>query len=152
MSKETNRKLSDEFKNEIKEERKRKNIFGTILAFLAVVLIFGTIGIALYQLLMKPETVENKSASEKIISKPTEDKKEPVKEEVPAATTPAPTPTPAATTPAPTATSTDYTVVAGDTWSSIANANGMSSAKLMEYNGASSEDLQIGQVIKIPKS
>jgi LysM repeat protein len=148
MSKEANSQLSDEFKKEIRDKGGKKNILGTILAIIAIVLVFGTIGIAGYELVFKPEQVEQKSADEKIESRP-ETVETP---QTPAATTP--TPTAPVTTPAatPAATSTDYTVASGDTWSSIANANGMSSASLMKYNGVTAEDLQIGQVIKIPKS
>jgi LysM repeat protein len=143
--------LSDEFKNEIKKSRKNRNFLGTILAFMAIVLIFGTIGIALYQLIEKPEATENKAASQKILSKPAADQKATTTTPSTPAATPATT-TPAATTTTSTATTKDYTVVAGDTWSSIANANGMTSAALMKANSSTTENLQIGQVIKIPKS
>ena len=151
MSKETNSQLTDEFKKDIRENGGKKNILGTLLALIAVILVFGTIGVAGYELIFKPEKVQHKSAEEKIESKPTQTNETPTTETTtPAATT---TPTPATTTtPTTTATSTDYTVASGDTWSSIANANNMSSADLMKYNSATSEDLQIGQVIKIPKS
>jgi LysM repeat protein len=152
MSKEANSQLSDEFKKEIREKGGKKNILGTILAILAIVLVFGTIGVAGYELVFKPEQIQEKSANEKIESRP-ESAETP---QTPAATTPAPaatTPTtPAAPATTPAATTATYTVASGDTWSSIANANGMSSATLMKYNNATTEDLQIGQVIKIPKS
>ena len=149
MSKESKSQLSDEFKKDIKENGGKKNILGTILALIAIVLVFGTIGIAGYELIFKPEKVQQKSVDEKIESRPEE------QIETPKVETTAPAPTPAAEKPAPAATpagtTTDYTVVSGDSYSSIANANGLSSADLMKYNNATSEDLQIGQVIKIPK-
>lgn len=150
MSNTSESQLSDEFKNDIKEKRKKNNFLGTFIAFLAIILVFGTVGIAGYQLVLGGNQVESKSASEKIESRPEE--KAEVKEEEPAKTeakVETKAETPAATT---TVTETQYTVVSGDTWSSIANANGLTSARLMEYNGTSAEDLQIGQVIKIPKS
>ncbi len=152
MSEKSESQLSDEFKKDIKEKRKNNNFLGTIIAFLAIALVFGTVGVAGYQMLFRPEAIESKSASEKIESRPAEKKEAKVETPAaPAATTPAAT-TPAATTTTTTATETTYTVKSGDTWSTIANANGLSSAKLMEYNGTTSENLQIGQTVKIPKS
>ena len=135
--------LSDEFKKEVKDSGSKKNILGTLTALIAIVLVFGTIGIAGYELIFKPEKIEQKTADEKIESRPE------TQVEIPkdAATTPAAA-VPAATTPA----YTEYTVAEGDTFSSIANANNISSADLMKYNGVTSEDLQIGQKLKIPKS
>ena len=142
--------LSDEFKKEVKDSGSKKNILGTLTALIAIVLVFGTIGVAGYELIFKPEKIVQKSADEKIESRPE------AQVETPQTTTTAPatpvvtTPTvatPAATTP----TFTEYTVADGDTYSSIANANNISSSELMAYNGVTSEDLQIGQVLKIPK-
>jgi cytoskeletal protein RodZ len=149
MSEKSEKQLSDEFKKDIKEKRNTNNLLGTFLAFLAIILVFGTVGVAGYQMLFGPEKIENKSASEKIESRPEE------KKETQAVTPEVTAPAPAATTPtapatAPASTSKSYTIVSGDTWSSVANANGISSAKLMEYNGTTSEDLQIGQTIKLP--
>jgi len=150
MSEKSESQLTDEFKKDIKEKRKQNNYLGTFLAFLAIALVFGTLGVAGYQMIFRPESIETKSASEKIESRP--EQKVETKTETPAVTAPAATtPAPAATTPAATSETT-YTVVAGDSWSSIANAHGITSAKLMEFNGTTSEDLQIGQTIKIPKS
>lgn len=143
MSKEYDGQLSDEFKEDIRKNGGKKNIFGTILAVIAIVIVFGTIGVAGYELIFKPEKVEQKTADEKIESRPTEDT---TKTTTPAVTTPAPT------TLAPAPAFTNYTVASGDSYSSIANANGITSDVLMKYNGATSEDLQIGQVLKIPKS
>jgi len=149
MSEKSEKELSDEFKKDIKEKRKTNNLLGTFLAFLAIILVFGTVGVAGYQMLFSPEKTENRSVSEKIESRPEEKKETPVVS--PESTTPAPAvvaPTTPVTTPA--STSKSYLVVSGDTWSSVANANGISSTKLMEYNGTTSEDLQIGQTIKLP--
>lgn len=145
MSKEKNSQLSDEFKKDIRENSGKKNILGTLLAFIAVLLVFGTIGVTGYELVLKPEETMQKSSEEKIESRPTETEeiKEVPREE--AVVTPPATPTETV------AEYTDYTVASGDSYSSIANANGMSSADLMKYNGVTTEDLQIGQVIKIPK-
>lgn len=141
MSKEAKSQLTDEFKKDIRENGSKKNILGTLLALIAIILVFGTIGVAGYELIFKPEKIVQKSADEKIESRPD------AKTETPKVETPAP----AAVAPAATPTFTSYTVVSGDSYSSIANANGMSSAALMKYNGVTTEDLQIGQIVKIPK-
>ena len=153
MSKEGNGQLSDEFKKEIKESKRGNNFFGIVVAFIAIVLVFGTVGIAGYQMLFKSENGSTKSAAEKIESRPEE--KQEITQSTQTTTTDAQATTTATTAPAATTANTpkdiSYTVQSGDTWSSIANANGMTSTKLMEYNSTSSEDLQIGQTIKIPK-
>jgi LysM repeat protein len=142
MSKEAKDQLSDEFKKDIRENGGKKNILGTLTAFIAILLVFGTIGVAGYELIFKPEKIQQKTADEKIESRPEE------KAETPEVVTPAPAPAvPAVPQPA----FTEYTVVSGDSFSSIANANGLSSSELMKYNGVTSEDIQIGQIIKIPK-
>ena len=65
-----------------------------------------------------------------------------------APTAPAPqTPAPAQ----PQAEYTTYVVKEGDTLSSIANANNMTSKQLMDYNGLVDITLMPGQNIKIPK-
>ena len=150
MSKKEDSKLSDEFQKEIKESRKSKNYLGVLLALIAIVVIFGTVGVAVYQFVYKPDVVNNKSADQKIESRPEEEVTKPVETPAPAVTPPAATTT---TPPVSTTTGyTNYTVKSGDTWSSIANDNNMKSTDLMTYNGATAEMLAIGQVIKIPKS
>ena len=98
----------------------------------------------------RPEVTETKSTEDKIESPP----EVTGNTTTPATTTPAPTTsTPATTTPAPTNTAgyTNYTVKEGDTLSSIANANGLTSKQLADYNGITNADsLTIGQVLKIP--
>lgn len=140
MNKKADDQLSEEFKTDIRENGSKKNILGTLLAIIAIVLVFGTIGIAGYELVFKPEKIQTKTADEKIESRPIE------KTETPAVQTPAPAPVPT-TQPA----FTEYTVVSGDSFSSIANTNGLTSAELMKYNNVTSEDLQIGQTLQIPK-
>lgn len=156
MSKAIDGQLSDEFKKDIRENNGKRNILGTLIAFIAIILVFGTLGIAGYELFFKPDASSTKTAEEKIESRPaSDDSTTNTTTTTPAATTPTTTPD-TTTTSTPEATTeseyTEYTVVSGDSYSSIANANGMSSAELMEYNDTSSEDLQIGQVIKIPKN
>lgn len=145
MSKEINSQLSDEFKKDIRENGGKNNILGTLLALLAIVLVFGTIGVAGYELVFKPEKVQQKSANEKIESRPTEVAETPKTETV----TPAPVSTPTAPAVTPTATAKEYTVVEGDVLGSIATKFDTTVAKLMALNGITDENsLQIGQVIK----
>lgn len=145
--------LSDEFKRAIREDRGKKNILGTILAFLAVVLVFGTIGIAGYELFFKTDASTTKTADEKIESSPTANDVAVTTNDTTAATTDTTTTDSAdASTSTSTADYTEYTVVAGDSYSSIANENDLSSTELMEYNDTTDENLQIGQVIKIPNN
>lgn len=148
MSKEAKSQLSDEFKKDIRENGGKKNILGTLVAIIAIVLVFGTIGIAGYELVFKPENIVEKTANEKIESRPNETV------ETPKADTPAPAPvTPAPTTvttpTAPTSTAKEYTVVEGDVLGSIATKFDTTVAKLMALNGITDENaLQIGQVLK----
>lgn len=139
--------LLDDFKKEVLT-REKKNYLAIFGYSVLVIVIFSLLGLASYQIFFKPEAVEVKESSEKIESRPVEttQPQEEKKEEVAQQNT---NQTPAENTEP---TSTDYTVQEGDTWSSIANTNGMTSAELMKYNNSSSEDLQIGQVIKIPKN
>jgi hypothetical protein len=145
MSKEIKGQLSDEFEKDIREKHKSRNVLGTVLALISIVLVFGTIGVAGYELVFKPEKTLQKTADEKIESRP-----DPVTDTTPSANT-SPVADVASSAPTVVATSTDYSVVSGDSFSSIANANSMSSADLMKYNNTTAEDLQIGQIIKIPK-
>lgn len=145
MSKEINSQLSDEFKKDIRENGGKNNILGTLLALLAIVLVFGTIGVAGYELVFKPEKVQQKTANEKIESRPTEVVETPKTETV----TPAPVSTPTAPAVTPTATAKEYTVVEGDVLGSIATKFDTTVAKLMALNGITDENsLQIGQVLK----
>jgi len=143
MSKEASQ-LSDEFKKDIRENGGKSNILGTLLALIAIILVFGTIGVAGYELVFKPEEVQEKTAGEKIESRPQTVVETPKTEVV----TPAPvSPAPAATTVAP--TTKEYTVAEGDVLGSIANKFDTTVAKLMALNGITDENsLQIGQVIK----
>jgi len=153
MAKKVNGSLSSEFKEDIKKSRNGLNgIFNVIIAFLTIILIFGTVGMAVYQMLYKSTNVENKTAEEKIESRPKE-------EAVEVVTTPVPTaiPVPVATaTPAPTSEpvvtkSGQYTVVAGDVLGTIATKYNTTVAKLKELNSITDENsLQIGDVIKVP--
>lgn len=146
MSKENDSRLSDEFKKEIKESRKNNNLLGTFIAAIAIILVFGTVGIAGYQMIFRPDGIESKSASEKIESRPEEKK-----ETLPAtATIPEVATTPAAPASTPAATTTTYTVLSGDVLGSIASKFSVSVAKLMQLNGITDEgSLQIGQVLKL---
>ena len=143
MSKESKNQLSDEFKKDISENGAKRNVLGTVLALIAIVLVFGTIGVAGYELIFEPEQIQEKSADEKIESRPKETVETP-KVETPAVEAPAPA-TPTVSTPP----VKEYTVVEGDVLGSIASRFETTVAKLMELNGITDENsLQIGQVLK----
>lgn len=128
----------DEFKDEIKKEAEKGKLSRILIPLFVFLVIGGAIGYATWYYAKPEKTVPN-----------TEDKiQTPPKVE-----TTTPTETPAVTTPTPTSTPKDkpYTVQEGDTLSSIANANGMTSTELATYNGITDvNNLHIGQVIKIP--
>lgn len=139
----------EDFKNEVKKEAERNAFAKRFLIPLVLFLILGAlIGFATWY--YSKQESPTPPAEEKIQTPPV------VKdgEEVPAPATVTPvTPTPATVTPVAPATSpaTTYTVKEGDTMSSIANANGMTSAALASFNGITDPNsLQIGQVLKIP--
>jgi LysM repeat protein len=142
----------DDFKNDIDQMRSKTKDQRLLAALIVlVVLVFLSLGVGFYQIFIKPVPIEEtKTSEEKIESKPEIPAQETPapQQEQPQPQAPAPVPAPQPTTNEPTA----YTVQSGDTWSTIANANGMTSKQLMDYNGATNEDLQIGQKIKIPKS
>ncbi|MEI6266499.1 MAG: LysM domain-containing protein [bacterium] len=152
MTKKAKESLSSEFKEEIKKSRSGLNgVFNVIIAILTIILIFGTVGMAAYQMLYKSTNVENKTVEEKIESRPKE-------EAVVATTTPVPTstPVPVVATPEPTAEpvvskSGEYTVAAGDVLGTIASKYNTTVAKLKELNSITDENsLQIGDIIKVP--
>jgi LysM repeat protein len=151
--------LSDEFKKEIKESGSKKNILGTVTALIAIVLVFGTIGVAGYELLFKPDKVQQKSADEKIESRP--DSQTETSTTGTTATAATPTTPKAVTTTTPTTTAqtsnepqyTEYTVADGDVLGTIATKFNTTVANLKTLNSITDENsLQIGQVIKVPKN
>lgn len=143
-----NQDLFEDFKNEVFSQTKR-NTGKIVLISTLIIIIFGMLGVASYQIFFKPEKIDDtKTASEKIESRPEIKEETSTKEEPKSEVVTPPTP---ASTPTPQPTEVSYTVQSGDTWSSIANSNDMTSTELMKYNGASGEDLQIGQTVKIPK-
>lgn len=144
--------LSQEFREEIKGVKsKRKKSTATWILIILILLVFGSLVVGTYQIFFRSEKIDQikDDSASKIENRP-EIPETPVVE-TPQATVPENT-TPTTPDPTPAPSVTEYTVQAGDTWSSVANANGMTSKELMDYNSATSEDLQIGQNIKIPKS
>jgi LysM repeat protein len=146
---ESNIKLSDEFKKDLKKkpEVNWPAISGLVIL---IVIIFGSLGIGTYQIFYKPEKVQETTTSEeKIQSRPTEASKSEEKKETP--TPPAAT-APQATAPA-NPTFETYTVLEGDTLSGIASKYDTTSKAIADFNGWTDPEqtLQIGQKIKIPK-
>jgi LysM repeat protein len=131
----------DEFKEEIKKEAESGDMFKKFfLPLLVFVLIGGAVGFATWYYARPEKTVPK--TEEKIQTPP---KVEPKDTVAPAVTTPA---TPA---PATVKKDKDYAIQEGDTLSSVANANGMTSQELATYNNITDVNtLHIGQVIKIP--
>ena len=132
----------ENLKNQIKKEAQKSDVLSRFLIPLFTFLFIGLIVGGLTWYYARPEVANQKSQEEKIETPP----------QVPQTTTPAQTQAqtgaPAAATPA---QPTTYTVQSGDTLSSIANANGLTSKQLADYNSISNADsLTIGQVLKIP--
>ena len=133
----------DNLKNAIKKEAAKSDVMSRFMIPLFTFIVIGLVAAGLTWYYSRPELTDQKTKAEKIENAPN------VKEEPQLKNT---TPAPAATTPAPAATSaTTYTVQSGDTMSSIANANGLTSKQVADYNGITDVDsLKIGQVLKIP--
>jgi cytoskeletal protein RodZ len=107
---------------------------GALFLNLALVLLIGIV----WWLILRPDPEPEAATTE---STPV------VAEQTPAAETPTPTPAP---TPAPTGET--YTVASGDTLASIGAKLGVEWQKIAEANGLTEPyDLQIGQVLKIPR-
>lgn len=131
----------DAFKEEIKQEAEKSDILMKYLAPIIVFLLVGGAVSAATWYYAKPERAQK---TEEKIQTPPEVKEEPT-------TTPPATTTQPATPAQPEKKETTYTVKEGDSMSSIANANGMSSQELATYNGITDvNNLHIGQVLKIP--
>lgn len=130
----------DEFKDEIKKEAAKGDLVKKFFIPLFVFLIIGAgIGFATWYYARPEKTVPK--TEEKIQTPPTVDDTTEETSIVTPETTPAPVEK----------KETSYTVKEGDTLSSIANANGMTSSELATYNNITDvNSLHIGQVIKIP--
>jgi LysM repeat protein len=136
-------------KEEIKKEAAKSDVLYRFLIPLFTFIIIGLVAASLTWYYARPEVANQKTTEEKIENAPNVTEETPVETPSPATT---PAVTPQTTTPAPVQPKT-YTVQAGDTLSSIANANGLTSKQLADYNGITNADsLKIGQVLKIPAS
>ncbi|MDD5692949.1 MAG: LysM peptidoglycan-binding domain-containing protein [Patescibacteria group bacterium] len=141
--------LSNEFQKEIKERKKTSNWLAISSVAIISLIVLGSLAIGAYEIFLKPEKIVNKNNTEKIESRPTEDKgkvdDKKVQTTAPAATAPS--------TPTPTAVGTEeYTIVDGDNLGSIATKYGTTVEKLKSANNIQDETLlQIGQKIKIVK-
>lgn len=136
----------DNLKNAIKKEAAKSDVMSRFMIPLFTFIVIGLVAAGLTWYYSRPELTDQKTKAEKIENAPN------VKEE-PQLKNTTPAPAPAATTPAPAATTaaTTYTVQSGDTMSSIANANGLTSKQLADYNAITDVDsLKIGQVLKLP--
>jgi LysM repeat protein len=142
--------LNEELKNHSKKDKKRR-ILANVFVVLTVVVFVILAKVFIFKGDIKISDDSKKAPSEKIESQPeVSDETKPA--EVPATTPEAPaTLAPATPAPAQETGYTTYVVKEGDTLSSIANANNMTSKQLMDYNGIVDPTLMPGQNIKIPK-
>lgn len=140
--------LQEDLKKHSKKDKKRRIIANVVLvSFIVVFVVLAKIYI--FKGDIKISDQDTKAPNEKIENQPES------KTEGAADTAQKPAETPATTTtapPAPAKSEEVYVVKEGDTMSSIANANGMTSKQLMDYNGiVDPASLMPGQNIKIPK-
>lgn len=129
----------EEFKDEIKKEAEKADVFAKFIVPVLVFLAIGSASAAATWYYAKPEHTAAPSTENKIQTPPKV-------EETPTAQTPA------APAPAPAQPQVQtYTVQEGDTMSGIANKYGMTSTELANYNAITDvNSLHIGQVLKIP--
>ncbi|PIZ00713.1 hypothetical protein COY62_01295 [bacterium (Candidatus Howlettbacteria) CG_4_10_14_0_8_um_filter_40_9] len=160
MSEDKKPKLSNAIKKELQIETKLT--VGRVLWPIFTIILFLLASFYLFKVYTKSKgtsaIMETKSPEEKIENKPDITQEQIDKEKADAeaaakaAETPAPTPAVAAPVVTPAATTTDYTVKEGDTLSGIAATIGISSADIVAVNpGLVPENIQVGQVIKLPK-
>lgn len=130
----------DNFKEEVKKEAEKGGISKYAIAAAVFLLIGGGTAFATWYYARPEKTVpgsEEKIKTPPVVPPETEGKN-------PETTTPA-------TAPTTEKKEITYTVKEGDAMSTIANANGMTSAELAAYNGITDvNSLHIGQVLKIP--
>lgn len=136
----------EEFKNEIKKEAEKADVFSKFIIPVLVFLIIGGASAAATWYYAKPEhtaapSTENKIQTPPVVEEPTA--------EVPVANPNTPVTQAQTVQPAPQAQT--YTVQEGDTMSGIANKYGLTSTELANYNNLTDVNaLHIGQVLKIP--
>ncbi len=143
--------LHEELKKDTKGDKKRR-IISRGLIILAVIVFAVLAKVFIFKGNIKINDQETKSPSQKIENQP-QVAKPSTSETPPAApnSQPAASPAPAPSQPASPGYTT-YVVKEGDTLSGIANANGMTSAQLMSYNGLTDPNsIQPGDQLKIPK-
>lgn len=136
--------LNEELKNHSKKDRKRRIIANSFVV-LTIVVFVVLAKVFIFKGDIKISDENKKAPNEKIESQP--DVNEEKTQETKPTETPVAPQTPAQTEPG----YTTYVVKEGDTLSSIANANNMTSKQLMDYNGIVDPTLMPGQNIKIPK-
>lgn len=142
--------LSEDLKKHSNNDKKRR-IVANVSVVLVIAIFVILAKVYVFKGDIKINSEQTKSPSEKIENQPAADDS---KAPAPAAATPA-APAPATPAPAPAADSgyTTYVIKEGDTLSTIANSNGMTSKQLMDYNGiVDPASIIPGQSIKIPKS
>jgi LysM repeat protein len=137
--------LHEELKHHSKKDKKRRLVANGLI-FLTIIVFVILAKVFIFKGDIKISDEGSKTPEEKIENQPE------VKDEGSAKEKPAETP--AAPVPAEAPAKEEYTVYVvkdGDTLSGIANANGMTSKQLMDYNGLVDITLIPGQNINIPK-
>jgi len=140
--------LSEDLKKHSKKDRNRRLLANVAIVFIVIVFVILA-KVYVFKGDIKINDQQAKTPSEKIENTPKEDKKEEASQ---TAKEPSPAPAPAPPPPAEDKGYTTYVIKEGDTLSGIANANGMTSKQLMDYNGiVDPASILPGQSIKIPK-
>ncbi len=142
--------LVEELKSQSSKDKKRRIIANVVV--ISVIVVFVVLAkLYVFKGNIKINDESTKAPGEKIQNQPEvkDDSKAETKTPVPAApATATPAPAPKTTT---TPSETMYVIKEGDTLSGIANANGMTSKQLMDYNGiVDPASITPGQSIKIP--
>lgn len=151
MSKMNKPKLSHLMKDELKLETKLTA--GKIIwPIMSIILLLGS-GVVIFKVYSSEKTKREETGvsnpSEKIRNKPEVKPEESARTETPKEEV---QPVAAPTSTAPVVQTEDYTIVEGDTLGGIGTAKSVTLDEIMKANpGIVAENIQIGQVIKIPK-
>ncbi len=143
--------LHEELKKDSTKNKNRRLVTNIIGIFVVIVFVILA-KVFIFKGNIKINDGQTKTPSQKIENQPSTQSLDDTKTKRPApAAEPAASSAPAPSQPV-TPGYTTYVVKEGDTLSGIANANGMTSAQLMSYNGLTDPNsIQPGDQLKIPK-
>lgn len=140
----------DNFKQDVKKEAQKGQVMRILMPIIFFVILGSIVGASTwyYQRVSEnnePQQLEEKIQTPPIVIDDENFEEELLEEEEKEEAVEKPTEAPESSG------YTEYTVKEGDTLSGIANANGMASKELADYNNITNpESLQIGQVLRIP--